>query len=285
MDRLPAFVHDSVEDGGLFSVRSLVRTDRGHSSAIAWELYCRRELAKSYDIPNLMEKILELVNRMGFSDFSFTRMNATSPDQALVTTPRTMSEPWLHRDVWMNDLMLQYGRENSRPIFQTQVDNWVERFPFKARVAEVNKEIRERVRTFGFHEYYCIPFPAANGNGNILFAVTSKDIDVPKFHHRVGLYQAALRVLAQAIDRVATRRFAEFFLGANETKEIKVLPRPLDVLNTMVKFNLSLAETARELGIKESTAKLHMRQLRDALNVHNNTAAAYVAAKEGLLSD
>jgi DNA-binding CsgD family transcriptional regulator len=245
---------------------------------------CRLELLRTANMTEFMTTILRMVNRLGFSDFSFTRLKSSSdPDAHLVSTPRAISAIYKESSVWQNDLMLQHAAYSQEPRFQSVIDNYVASAPVCTDAIMSNRESR-RVRVeHGYQEYYGIPICAANGNGNILMAVTAKDMPVPEFHARIEKVKDSLTNLAYAIDYVGTKRFSAFFLGEHEDDTIIIHPKPLRLLLTIAAENLSLKDAASRLCISESTANQHIAAAKKALGATTTASAVYKAIRTGLI--
>jgi hypothetical protein len=264
---------------------AIVKTSDGRYSTTTFEIRCHQELSKARDLPELMHKILAFITQLGFTDFSFGRMASKNPSAAMVlkTTPGTITDHYRHGNVWQHDLMLQHAAVCQDPIFQSAIDDYVAKAPFKTEGILSNRETRALVRSYGFHDYYAVPLKSTNGNGNVLLATTARGMPSSRFHELVATNKEAFAILGRAIDYIGVKRFPELFLDDSESREILITPRPLLLLNTMAKENLTLNDAAQKLSMSRSTANKHIAAAREAFGAKTNAAAVYRAMQEGFI--
>jgi hypothetical protein len=264
-------------------VRGNATSDYGFDDALNMT-YCRLELLKAKNVDDFMARILRMIQGVGFSDFSFSRMNSPSdPDAHLVSTPRVMSDYYREEAVWSNDLMLQHAVHSLEPIFQADIDEFLLGSPVVSDSVLSNLGARRIRLDLGYEEYFGMPISSANGNGNILMAITSTGMSSQDFRIRIARMQASLRMITDAIDYVGTKRFPSFFLGPNESDTILVHPKPLRLLLAIASENLSLKDAARKLCISESTANQHIAAAKKALGATTTASAVYKAIQCGLI--
>jgi DNA-binding CsgD family transcriptional regulator len=264
---------------------ALVQTEDGTFSATLFEIRCHQELMRSSDLADMMSRVLRFIQRLGFTDFSLTRMASKDPNSAMIlgTTPAAMAEHYSHRNVWEHDLMLQYAAVQTEPLYQTTVDGYIASAPFVSETIRSNRETRAFIKGFGYQEYYNIPMKATNGNGNVLIAVTAKNCSPAQVQQLASRNTVALQILARAVDHIGTRRFPKLFLDKLESQEVVINPRPLQLLTTMAKDNMTLNEAAIKLNMALSTANQHIAAIRNALDANSTVAALYRAIKAGLI--
>lgn len=264
-------------------LRGAAAADYGFDDALSMT-YCRLELLKADSIVDFMARIHRLIQGLGFSDFSFTRLNSSSdPDAHLQSTPRTMCDFYKEESVWRNDFMMQHAACSMEPRFQTDIDKFVIDAPIITDSILSNATARRFRVDLGFNEYFGLPISAANGNGNILVALTSQGMPADEFRLRVAHVRNSIRMIADAIDYVGTKRFPSFFLGPKESDEVIVHPKPLRLLLAIASENLSLKDAARMLCISESTANQHIAAAKKALGATTTASAVYKAIQCGLI--
>jgi DNA-binding NarL/FixJ family response regulator len=103
------------------------------------------------------------------------------------------------------------------------------------------------------------------------------------FQRQIAKHEQDLNQLAQAIDYVGTRKFPESFLNSKENSQITVTPKPLQLLNTLAKDNITLKNAASQLSISLDTANKHIANIKRALGANTQAAAVYRAIKEELI--
>jgi len=242
------------------------------------------ELFAARDFPDFMNRILIIVQRLGFSDFSFTRlMGSSDPDAHMSTAHRMIKDHYKDFAVWVNDMMIGHAHNSTVPRFQSEIDLHVINSPVDTDYIRTNRATIELRKRLGYHDFYGVPLPSRNNNGNILMAITSKDMPEHEFKRNINESKQALHILAAAIDHVGTKKFPQFFLADNESDIIKLTPKPLELLTKMAAENKKLKDAAAEMGITESTANDHMAAAKKALGACNQAAAVYLAVKAGLI--
>ncbi len=246
--------------------------------------YCRLELLKTSSIADFMVRIHRLIQGLGFSDFSFARMNSSSdPDAHLVSTSRIISDYYRDESVWRNDFMLQHAARSLEPLFQSDIDQFLLGAPVVTDSILSNLGARRIRLDLGYSEYYGMPIQAVNGNGNILMSITSTGMRPEEFRARIAQVKNSIRIITEAIDYVGTKRFPEFFLGQNEDNSVLVHPKPLRLLLEIASSNLSLKDAARKLCISQSTANQHIAAAKKALGATTTASAVYKAIQCGLI--
>jgi DNA-binding CsgD family transcriptional regulator len=92
-------------------------------------------------------------------------------------------------------------------------------------------------------------------------------------------------VLCEAIDFVASRKFASILLStsAEDTANIVINPRPLKVLDTLANNDFNIAQVAEYLCISTVTANKHLEAARRAFGAKTNYYAIKQAVLNGLI--
>jgi|GEM_PF-5934745 len=195
------------------------------------ELNIRMALLAASDLADFMSRILNMVNRLGFAECSFTRLfSESNPDAHLVTTHRNIIDHYRSRDVWDHDMMIGAARNNVGARFQSDLDRFVLSAPADTDAILSNKISIKLKHSLNYYEYIGVALPARNNNGNILMAIQSPNMPVSEFRIRAESCMPSLHILAAAIDHVGTKKYPEFFLGPKESRAITINPKPLQLL-------------------------------------------------------
>jgi hypothetical protein len=253
-----------------------------HKAAV-FEIQCYEILKRAKDIRDFKDKIGFFVRVFGFYDYSYIRLLARSSETQLITTEPQMTAFWLGEALWEHDYLTQYAAANTKPIFQSTIDEYVNRAPFETIDIQKNKLLQGSVKGFGYLDYYNIPLRAGNGNGNVLLSITSRHMPAAEFRRRVGRSCFGLHILARAIDHVGTSKFADHLLDPSESSRVVLRPRAIDLLNTLAWDNLTLNDSAEKLCMSIEMANKHIRAIKEAFQVRTITAALYRAIKLGIV--
>ncbi|TQV68001.1 hypothetical protein FKG94_24515 [Exilibacterium tricleocarpae] len=245
-----------------------------------------RDLTSAKDMSDFMTRILGVVNRLGFSDYSFARLALKEDVERPVTTlPEEMPKNYREEAFYEHDMLLDYvAGGNTAPLFQSQIGKSIDQAPFLTETYKRNRDILNFNWSFGYNDSYLIPMHAHNGGGPVLFSITSKDMKIEEFQRRTNLCKPVLHLLGEAVDYIGTTKFPRFFLGHADQRDIVITPRPLLLLSALAREDLTLKEAADKLGISIDTANKHIAAAKRALGVNTQAAAIYGAIKEGLIN-
>ena len=239
-------------------------------------------LSVSRNFDEFSAKIEKILLDLGFVQYSFARLNITNEiPRPLITMPHEMSDIYFREAFYEHDLTLQYAMNDNGPIFHSVIEDYVTKSPFITDAIKQNREIFKLLKSYGFNDFYFIPLGAHNGNGRVFLAVAARDQNLKDFQNQVEKSKMTLHMLAEAIDYIGTRKYSEFFLGENESRDIVIHPKPLILINTLVKGDLTLAQTADKLGISVPTADKHIAAVKEALGTNTTAGAIYKAMKSG----
>lgn len=248
--------------------------------------YCV-ELAKAKDIHDFRQKILQIVNRLGFSDFTYMRLTGGDFDpQFLVTVPEEILTIYEDEGFYENDMILSYGSHNVKPIYWSEINDYMSRAPFECDLTRTAHGIYALNKSYDYYDFYNIPFRASNGDGNSMFSITSKGFSPLEFRRKVKGCESTFQLLAEAVDLIATRKFPELMGGMRDVKQkinVVINPKPLRVLETLANNDLNIGQVADKLFISVVTANKHLETARKAFDVNTNYAAIRKAISLGLI--
>jgi len=256
---------------------------------------CRMRLLQARDPEHLLKLAVDIVNDAGFSDVTFTRLNGRSdPDAHLVSTPAVISREYKRIGVWNKDRMLNHAKMPARmirgkltppaPLYQSDIDRHIATSPTVDNDILSARACREVSLRMGYRDYYGVSVLAANGNGNILVAITSKGMDDLEFKKKTKKHHHLFKMLGEQIDFVCSTKFADKFLEPNESRIIKINPRPLEVLTLMAKEGLRPREIAQRLSLVEGTVNAHIQAAQRALGADTSAHAVYLAIKHQVIA-
>ena len=241
------------------------------------------QLARSENADALHLQLQHIVRSLGFSDYSFVRMNCTNNNIPLITNPKDQLSAYFDEGFHKHDFVVRYAVENTRPIFLSKVYGVAYDAPYDIEVFRANQRIYELNQKFGYLDYYCVPMKACNGGRNVMLTVAQRGVRSVDFQVNVARHKPFLRVLCEAIDYVTTTKFPEDFLDKDESKAIKINPKPLLVLSTLANNDMTMAAVAEKLCISTITANQHLAAVRRELEVRTTVGAIKKAIKLGLI--
>ena len=90
------------------------------------------ELSKAKNVGEFKNKILSIVERFGFSDFSFMRLHCGDIDsKLLITTPNDMLVSYFGQDFMKYDMMLPYAEQKLEPVYCSRISDYADGSPFQ----------------------------------------------------------------------------------------------------------------------------------------------------------
>ncbi len=233
------------------------------------------ELSSAKDSREFKKKISDAVERLGFSEFTFVRLNGAEDSGELITVAREFIDAYYNAGLYEYDLGMLYAKNNVRPIFRSTISEYASTTPFDFGHKHCMREIDELNRSFGYYDFYNIPAKANNGDGLVLFSVTQRGLLPIDFKRKVRECYLDLELLCEAIDFVSTHKFADELIGEEkrQARSISINPRPLHVLDMLANNDMNITQVADALGINVVTANRHLQAARRAFGVKTNHAA------------
>ena len=223
---------------------------------------------------------------MELDDFLFIRLERQWPTQSnngmLFSLPEEMIRAYCEERLFKSDLLLQYGKENTQPIFSSQIYGYIDAAPFDMDLTQKNRQMVQLYRRFGYSELCAIPAPAYNGSGHVMLIVTYSGRDVDEFRARMISMMPGCRSLCNAIDSVSTKKFRTSFIDPVDCPGI-LTRKPLAALRMLATEDKTITDIAQDLCISPITAHQHLAAARKALGVKTNVAAVVKAIKLGIL--
>ncbi len=243
----------------------------------------RVELTQALNVTDFTDKILQVLNSWGFSDYSLYRLPAGIPIYtSMMTTMPDLQEVYDEGRHIKYDLTLMHAQSKSVPTYLSIIDDFISTAPFDNELFIRNRELVRLYRCFGYSDLYCIPVKAYDGNGRMALMVLSEGKEREEFRQIVEAKKSELRSLATAIDYIGSNKFPDSFC-ARDDEAFTISQRPLELLNTLAKENVSLKHAAKRMFISLDTANKHIASVKRALGANTQASAVYLAIKKGLI--
>ncbi|MEJ2444606.1 MAG: autoinducer binding domain-containing protein [Exilibacterium sp.] len=240
------------------------------------------ELAVVKTVEELKRRLLKVVNQLGFSDFFFTVLNKRKTG-ILTTFPTEIYRKYLTGDLSKSDLIMQHAGKSDSPVYLSTVAAYVSSSPLQNEVFVQNKKLREGLRSFGFHDTYNIPQNSPLDGKHAIFIVADKGASQERFRHKVERCKSLLYLVSEAISMIGTASFPNFFFGNGTGEKVALNQKPMRLLNTLAKENVTLKQAAVKLCISLDTANKHIAAAKTALGANTQASAIFRAVQEGLI--
>jgi hypothetical protein len=240
------------------------------------ELGWYKFFAESRDVPAFARRVRNSVERLGFSDFSYHRVECkSSTDVCMYTTPKRLAEYYDGEGAWQYDPILLHCATKDQPIFRSTVNHYIEHAPFSNEAFTRILKLRDYTASLGFFDYYHRSLRTTNGNGNAVLSVTARNMPISEFHSRIAKHAEGLYLLTRVIDYVGSLKFPQNFMDISESRDVVISPRPLVLLHVLAKSDLTVSQAADQLCISISSVNKHVAALKQAFGAKTLWGALY----------
>jgi hypothetical protein len=247
------------------------------------DIWLYKFIGASTSTKSLVQRVSTLINRAGFTHFSYVLFSANRRDVSCQTGnyQKKISDLYMAENFQSIDFMLDHLNVSNKPVFYSELRQHLECSPTKSMLFEKNLEIAKLYESFEIYDYYMIPFAPQRGGAGC-FCITAQGASPEYIREKIRLYDGKLKLLAKAIDHVGTQKFADFPITV-QAKEKLINAKPLLLLEALANHNITLNEAAERLHISISTANQQIAAAKKALGANTTTNAILQAIKLGLI--
>lgn len=258
--------------------------DRLTLNSSIFQLNLYGELNAAETVAELGDRVMSLVNRLGFSNYSFTvPVSAGDSESHLIMIPPEIREMYKKEGFYEYDMVTLYAKSETTPIFDIQIDEYIEMAPFQNDIITQNREMFRMLKSFGYYGFYVAPCKAGVGDGNVCLALGIKDKSPLDLQRQVNKHRIIIGQLLRALNAVVSSKFADFFWPVSSKVDIRITAKPLQLLTEIAREDLTLAEAANRLSISLHTANQHMAAARKAVGARTTTGAIANALRARLI--
>jgi DNA-binding CsgD family transcriptional regulator len=228
------------------------------------------ELNTSRSEDELKTKILDIVTRLGFSDFSVVNLDCIyEPQYQLNSLPTPLTHSYYEKRLYTEDMILQRAVDNSDPFLSSLIHEHVESAPYNSDMTRKMAAIYDLNKSFGYYDCYHVPYKTHDSY--LLLSVVARGVGPIEFKALAKQTRQSLHLLTDAIIFVLDSRFSE--LLPVRYRDSVINPKPLRVLNTLANNDLTIEQVAQKLCISVVTANQHLKTVRTKLGVKSNYAS------------
>jgi len=248
----------------------------------SFEAACYNKLTSTCSLQDFRAKISEILKQMGFPTFSFAGL-FSSPRFLMSTLPEALVRSYQKGEFIRSDYAVHYGLSApvAAPIFRSTIESYMAGAPLETHDMARNRELSNLYKCNGYYDCYLIPL--CSGSARYLFSVTAQTMDMESFYENITAHEQELSLLANLILHLGILKFKEHFQEAEQPKEINIHSRPVKLLSSLAKNDLSLEHSASELCISLHTANHHIAAIKKSLGAKTTAGAVYMAIKRGLI--
>jgi len=248
----------------------------------SFEASCYKQLTSAITTQDFTAKISVILEKMGFTTFSLASL-ANAPRFLLSTLPDDLTQSY-QKDNFINiDYAFRYSLSApvAAPILRSTIEDYMTNAPVETLDMARNRKLSNLYKCHGFYDYYLIPI--CSGPTCYLLSVTTQASDMDAFYENIIAHERELNLLANLILQLGLLKFKKLFQETEPPKEINIHSKPLKLLKTLAKNDLTLDQTADNLCISLHTADKHSSVIRKALGAKTLVGAVYMALRRGLI--
>ena len=244
-----------------------------------------REFNNAEDPHDLRQRVLTELNRLGFSEYSFLRLNRVqNPAGGDALIPTELLSSYSDQTAQQCGLMLRASFNSTRNRHLSALFYCVA----SATTTTLHISGDQYVLIVGNDGAGCFLIMVGQPAGNRYLWSSGPDQhqqppDSCDFQQRVARNQYALSLLATTIEAVGTNRFPCLFKREPDAGGAAVTPRPLRLLNTLAKRDATLREAADHLCLSTDTINKHVAAAKSALGTNTLTGTLWKDLKAGLM--
>lgn len=253
--------------------------------------YFFSELDDCTSIKDFKNKIVSVINSMGFSDFAFMRIDTADEmdTQILSTIPAALTKSYCNEGLYEHDAMIAYAKSGETPIFRSELYQKIYQVPFDNNLTRTSRAIQKISVQHGFTDFYSIPGTSLSNDSRVLFSVAIKGDHPLSFRKKVQDAEESLILLFEKIDYISNLKFKRYlglkeYAREEERKEIHLTKGTLRVLQHMAVTDYRMKELADKLNLSVTTVNKHLETARRVMGVQNTYAAIIKAYQLGYIS-
>ena len=194
-----------------------------------------------------------------------------------------LKKQYLKEAFYECDLLMRHVNQNNEPLYLSDIDAFLQTCPINTREIERNKNLIALNRKLGYKDSYCIPIGNRRNGNRALFSVTTATLDTEDFKILVASSHKRFSTIGSAINSVGIINFPEQFIKSKNELEKFVFSQPFNLMTTMIKYDLTVAEVAERFNIKPDTAKKQLIKARKALGAKTYAGAFAIAIRQGII--
>ena len=233
---------------------------------------------------SLKKCIHSIVERLGFTHFSFINANRADVEQIILNTlPESIVLEYYNECLFDQDMIVQRALSHPQTGFvASSIHDYVNKAPFQSAMTRCMNCIYQLNKSHGFYDFYHIPMRCSPHNDiehRYLFSVTIRGLNPFDFGAKVLAAESSLVLLAEAIAQSVIHHASDL-LPKDHPSVTTIRPKPLRVLNLLANSDCTIEQIANDLSISVVTANHHLKSIRNHFNVKTN----YAAIKKALLT-
>ena len=270
-ERLGDFFDSDEEDEALFAQLQMER-----------KLY--RALNGCETRTELSSQVATILANMGFNDYTFMRLDPLdSPDGDQGLIPRVILSNHSGEEIDASSMILYATADNTRTRHLSMLYHFIASLSANGMGHRGGRFVL--IVSAGDCGCYITHSGLPKSSRFLSVTPLADGCDEDDFHQHVSANQQALDLLVNTIEGVGIRKFPDCFEANDNPTTAKINPRPLRLLNTLAKKDVTLRQAADLLHLSTDTINKHVAAAKTALGTSTIAGTVWKAVKEGLIDE
>jgi hypothetical protein len=258
-----------------------------------------KKLVASKTPEDLKERLLDILNQLGFSDFAFMGcFHNHKPHFFLSSLPKEFSTHYQDHRLDRYDMAIDCVRTgNSSHFYLSDIQQIINGTRLQTHTFEENQKILELYKKFEFNDAYLMPYKAkrdeisslsddqvktaskdADVKSRLLVALMAKGATQEEFFALTKSRDAVLYLLGDTLIRVFQNQFKNY----NPAPQTDL--KPIRLLTLMAKYDLNISQAADKLCVSKDSANKYMAAAKKMFGARSQVNAIYRAIQGGFIN-
>lgn len=258
-----------------------------------------RKLVASKTPEDLKERLLDIFNQLGFSDFAFMSCyHNHKPHFFLSSLPKQFLTCYQEQRLDRQDMAIDYVRTgNTKHFHLSEIQKIIDGTRFQTQTFKENLKILALYKKFEFNDAYLMPYEAnrpqinslskdsakavskdADDKKRLLFALMAKGATQEEFLALTESRDAVLYLLGDTAIRIYQSQFKKYNPAPHSDL------RPIQLITLMAKHDLNLGQAADKLYVSRDSANKYMAAAKRMFGARSQVNAVYRAIQEGFIN-
>lgn len=254
---------------------------------VGYKMALSEHLKQANDFRGFKLRISSELNKMGFTDWSYTRADIPLK-MAIETSISTFDQEKFKRYIadrmYLHDYAIEHAKAQKTPVYMADVAAHMRLSPVVTNTLLHNQKIVEVYKEHNFHDFITIPVYVDNQDNHAYFILAISGASSAALKGQINENKNRLNILIRLFDFMGTKTFQRQFIGAKMDHDKIMNDRSIRLLEIMAHkdFNISLGADA--LHMSRTAADKQLAKIRERLGVTTTHGALIEAIKKGLIT-
>jgi hypothetical protein len=230
-------------------------------------------LSRAESFTQFKNVVSKEIKSLGFHYWNYLRLDV-SLAYAVINSIGTFVQPdSLSNHIHNFDLMLERAKTGTEPVYQSVIEQEIQRSGFITDRIERCIEIIDTNKASGHTDRAFIPIQSQYRQARVVFGTTSKHNNPTTFSTRVQENLESLQLLGSAADSIGCKRYSKHFTHPYTVYDRVVSSLPFVALKTLIIHDFTDMEAAQHLEISIDTLERNLSKIKTLTDTKTNQGA------------